>query len=178
MLVDSQFCNKLQCRDSGFVQSLPDSSRSEFALALHILAAIIWLGGLFLLCVVLQPSARPLVSVIALSLWHRVLSRFFVWAWVGLALILISGIAMVFLEFGGFAKIPSIHRANMLIGIPAIALYGYLYFAPWQRFRRAVSSNDAMAAKRSIRQVRMLMATILALGLVASVVSAGARYYG
>ncbi len=47
-----------------------------------------------------------------------------------------------------------------------MALYGYLYFAPWQRFRRAVSSNDAMAAEMSIRQVRMLMATILVLGLV------------
>ena len=53
----------------------------------------------------------------------------------------------------------------MVIGIPAMALYGYLYFAPWQRFRRAVSSNDAMAAEMSIRQVRMLMATILVLGL-------------
>ncbi|MDE5443126.1 hypothetical protein GWG65_17015 [Bradyrhizobium sp. CSA207] len=148
------------------------------ALAIHILAAIIWLGGLFLLCVVLQPSVRPLDPATALSLWHRVLSRFLVWGWISLVLILTTGITMVFLEFGGFANIPSIHRANMVIGIPAIALYGYLYFAPWQRFRRALSSNGLMATEGSIRQVRILMATILALGLVASVVSAGARYYG
>ncbi|SDJ37772.1 hypothetical protein SAMN05216338_104777 [Bradyrhizobium sp. Rc2d] len=93
-------------------------------------------------------------------------------------MILITGITMVFLEFGGFANIPNIHRANMVIGIPAIALYGYLHFAPWQRFRRALSSNDAMTPEGSIRQIRTLMAVILALGLVASVVSAGARYYG
>jgi uncharacterized membrane protein len=148
------------------------------AIALHILAVIIWLGGLFLLSVVLQPSARPLDSATALPLWHRVLSRFLVWGWAGVVLILTTGVTMVFLEFGGFANIPNIHRANMVVGIPAIVLYGYLYFAPWQRFRRAVSSNEAMAAERSIRRVRFLMATILALGLVASVVSAAARYYG
>jgi len=28
MLVDSQFCNKLQCRDSGFVQSLESQQLS------------------------------------------------------------------------------------------------------------------------------------------------------
>jgi hypothetical protein len=32
MLVDSQFCNKLQCRDSGFVQSLESQPLSGLVL--------------------------------------------------------------------------------------------------------------------------------------------------
>lgn len=76
------------------------------ALSLHTLATIIWLGGLFFLCLMLQPGTRHLDATMALSLWQRVLARFFVWAWVGLALILLSGISMVFLEFGGFSGVP------------------------------------------------------------------------
>jgi uncharacterized membrane protein len=58
------------------------------AFTLHTLAVIVWLGGLFLLCVMVQPSTRDLDSEIALSLWHRMLSQFFAWAWVSLLLIL------------------------------------------------------------------------------------------
>jgi len=73
-------------------------------------------------------------------------------------MILISGIAMVFLEFGGFGGVPSIHRGNMALGIPAIALYVYLYFVPWQRFRRAISAKDWTAAKNNNRQAQIIMA--------------------
>jgi uncharacterized membrane protein len=146
-------------------------------MAVHILAVIIWLGGLFLLCVVLTPSVRNLDLTTAVPLWHGVLSRFLVWGWIGLALILATGIAMMLIEFGGFANIPNFHRANMAIGIPAIALYGYLYFAPWKRFRRAATSNDLTGAKGQIKQVQALMATVLALGLLASIVSVVAHYY-
>jgi uncharacterized membrane protein len=147
------------------------------ALPLHILATIVWLGGLFLLCVVFPPSTRNLDSKTALSLWHKILSLFFVWAWISMALILATGIAIVFLKFGGFSGIPTIHRWNMAIGIPAIVLYCYLYFVPWQRSRCAMSRQDWGAAERDITQARIIMAIILTLGLVASVVSAVARYY-
>jgi uncharacterized membrane protein len=148
-----------------------------FVLPLHTLAVIVWLGGLFLLCVLFYPGAQRLESATALSLWHRILSRFFVWAWISMLLILASGIAMIFLAFGGFSGVPSIHRWNMLLGIPAIALFGYLYFVPWRHFRHAMSNHDRMVAEKSIRQARTIMVIILTLGLVASVVSVAGRYY-
>lgn len=94
-----------------------------------------------------------------------------------MALILMTGIAMVFLAFGGFSGVPIIHRVNSAIGIPAIVLYGYLYFMPWRRFRHAMGSNDWNAAEKSLGQARLLMAIVVSLGLVASVVSVAARYY-
>jgi uncharacterized membrane protein len=146
-------------------------------LPLHILATIILFGSLFLLCVGLQPSAGPTEAAIALSFWHRILTRFFVWGSLCMVLILITGIAIVFLEFGGPAGIPTIHRANMMIGIPAIALFGYLYLVPWKHFRRAVAHNDWTGAEKSIRRIRITMAVILVLGLIASAVSVVGRYY-
>ena len=148
-----------------------------FVLPLHTLAVIVWLGGLFLLCVSFYPSVQQLESATALSLWHRILSRFFIWAWISMLLILVSGIAMIFLAFGGFSGVPSIHRWNMLFGLPAIVLFGYLYFVPWRHFRHAMSTHDRLTAERSIRRARTIVVIILVLGVVASVVSVAGRYY-
>jgi uncharacterized membrane protein len=147
------------------------------ALPLHIVATIVWLGGLFLLCVVLQSTTRNMELKAALLLWHKVLSRFFVWAWISMALIVGSGIALVSLKFGGFAGAPALHRGNMLIGIPAIILYGYVYFVPWQRCRRAMARSDWGVAEKALAQARKIMTVVLALGLAASAVSAFGRYY-
>lgn len=146
-------------------------------LAIHILAVIIWLGGLFFLVVVLGPSAKSLDAAAASSFWYGTLSRSLAWGWLSLALIVVTGVAMVFLVFGGYGYIPNIHRVNMAIGIPAIALYGYVYLVPWRQFSRAVRSNDRVVAAKKLRQVRTLLATILVLALSAAFTSALGRYY-
>jgi uncharacterized membrane protein len=143
---------------------------------LHIVATIVLLGGLFFGLVVFRPIARDLDIETALSLWQQMLSRFFAWGWVSLLLILATGISMVFLKFGGLSGVPMIHRGNMVIGIPAIVLFGYLFFGPWQQYRRTMSRRDWNAAQKEIRRVRVVMSIILVLGLVASVVSAVGRY--
>jgi uncharacterized membrane protein len=143
---------------------------------LHVLATIVLLGGLFFASVVFRPVARGLDVETASSLWLQMLSRLFAWGWVSLLLILATGIAMVSLKFGGFSGIPMIHRGNMAIGIPAIALFGYVFFGPWRQYRRAISRRHWAAAEKELTRVRVLMGIILTLGLVASVVSAAGRY--
>lgn len=145
------------------------------ALPLHILAIVVWLGGLFVVTVVFAPSMRPLDSRTALPLWHRTLSRFFLWTSVGLAVIVGSGIALVQLRFGGFSGMPALHRGNMFIGLPAIALYVYTYFVPWRRCRHALARNDLAAAETNIARSRVLMSVILVLGAVSAAVSAVGR---
>jgi uncharacterized membrane protein len=142
---------------------------------LHIVATIVLLGGLFFASVVFRPIARDMDIETASSLWQQMLSRFFAWGWVSLLLILATGIGMVFLKFGG-SGVPMIHRGNMVIGIPAIVLFGYLFFGPWQRYRRTMLRRDWNAAEKEIRRVRVVMGIILVLSLVASVVSAVGRY--
>jgi uncharacterized membrane protein len=149
-----------------------------FLLPLHVLATIIWFGGLFFLSVVLRRSAHDMDSASAMKLWNDTLSIFFVWIWMCLVLILLTGVALVFLAFGGFSGIPLVHRVNPLIGLPAMVLFIFLYFVPWRRFQHAVFGNDMPVAERNLKLIRRLMTIILALGLVASIVSvAGRNYY-
>ena len=58
------------------------------AVSLHILAAIVWIGGMFFAVLVLRPSAFPLEPPDRLALWRRVFQRFFSWVWLSLALLL------------------------------------------------------------------------------------------
>jgi uncharacterized membrane protein len=146
-------------------------------LAIHILAVIIWLGGLFFLVAVLGPTAESLDAAGASSLWYRTLSRSLAWGWLSLVLIVATGVAMVFLVFGGYGYIPNIHRVNMALGIPAIALYGYVYLMPRRQLGRSVRSNDRVVMAKKRHQVRTLLSTILALALSAAFMSTLGRYY-
>jgi uncharacterized membrane protein len=146
-------------------------------LAFHIVAAVIWVGGMFFAYVVLRPGMSPLEPAIRLPLWHRVFSRFFLWVWLSIAVLLASGFAMVFLGFGGFATAGAYVRVMMAIGIVMMVIYTYLYFVPWWRFRRAVSTTDWPAADQHISQIRPLVGLNLVLGLATVVIGASGRYY-
>ncbi len=146
-------------------------------LAVHILAAVIWVGGMFFAYVALRPSAGPLEPALRLPLWHRVFSRFFPWVWACVVALLASGYGMVFLGFGGFAGVgPHVH-AMQATGIVMVLLFLHLFFAPWQRLRRALAAGDLPGAGRNLEQIRILVAINLALGLITVVIGASGRYW-
>ena len=148
-----------------------------FVLALHIVGIVVWLGGLFFVTFIAAPSVGRLDAAAARAFWRHLLSRFLVFGGASLVLVIATGVAMVFLVFGGYAHIPGLHRVNMMIGIPAIALFGYVAVVPWRRLRRACDAGDEVSADRSIRLARALVAAALMLGLTAAATSALARYY-
>lgn len=146
-------------------------------LGLHLVAIVVWLGGLFFVTFVAAPSIGRLDPATARPLWRRLLASFLVFGGASLVVIIATGIAMVFLTFGGYAHIPDLHRVNMMIGIPAIVLFGYIAAVPWRRLRHACDANDDASADRNIRLARALLAIVLGLGLMATIVSGLARYY-
>jgi uncharacterized membrane protein len=147
-------------------------------LAFHILAAVIWVGGMFFAHMVLRPSAGPLDSPTRLALWERVLGRFFTWVWLSIAALLVSGFAMVLVGFGGFASLGHYINVMMAVGIVMMLLFAHVYFSPWKRFRRAVAAANWTEADRNIKQIRVLVMVNLLLGLLTVVVGASGRYFG
>jgi uncharacterized membrane protein len=109
--------------------------------ALHILAAVAWVGGMFFAYVVLRPSAGPLDPETRLTLWARVFTRFFPWVWASIVLLLASGYGMIFLYLGGFAGAGLHVHVMQGIGIVMMMLFLHLFFAPWRRFRDNVEAK-------------------------------------
>jgi uncharacterized membrane protein len=147
-------------------------------LTLHILGAVVWVGGMFLAYMVLRPVAGTLEPPARLGLWRGVLERFFPWVWASIVALLLSGYGMLFLALGGFAGAGvHVHIMN-LTGLVMMALFLHLYFAPWRRMRRALDAGDSAAAAQQLGQIRMIVAVNLGLGLITCVIGASGRYWG
>jgi len=146
--------------------------------AFHIVAAVIWVGGMFFALFVLRPSTGPLDPPTRLALWERVFARFFPWVWGAVAVLLVSGFSMIIWGFGGFDKIGTYVHVMMGLGIIMMLIYAHLYFAPWQRFRRAVAAREWPVAAKNIDQIRLMVTINLVLGLITVVIGAAGRYYG
>ena len=147
-------------------------------LFLHMLAAVIWVGGMFFAHQMLRPAAGALDPAQRLPLWRRVFARFFPWVWVSIAVLLLSGFGMVIWGFGGFAAIGLHVHIMMTIGIIMMLAFAHLYFAPWKRFRRAVDAGDFAAAAPQLDQIRRIVTLNLVLGLIVVVIGATGRYWG
>jgi uncharacterized membrane protein len=147
-------------------------------LVLHVLGAIVWVGGMFFAYLVLRPAAGELEAPARLALWRGVFRRFFPWVFASIAALLASGYLMLFWGLGGFAGAGVHVHVMHLLGWVMILLFLHLYFAPWRRLQRAIDGGDPAAATRQLGQIRMIVATNLVLGLLVSAIGASGRYWG
>jgi uncharacterized membrane protein len=92
-------------------------SLSPFAAALHALAAIIWVGGMFFAYLVLRPTLGHLEGPERLKIWAGVFPKFFGWVWISAIVLLITGYWQIFVDFGGLKGITIAIKLMMGIGI-------------------------------------------------------------
>jgi uncharacterized membrane protein len=147
------------------------------SMAVHVLAAVIWVGGMFFAHMILRPALRSTEPSVRLPVWSRVLARFFLWVWLSIVAIVASGLTMVSLEFGGFSTVSPYVGLMMTMGGVMVLIYLGLYFIPWRRFQTAVAKSDWPAADAQMKTMRRLVGVNLVLGLLTLIVAAGGRFY-
>ena len=147
------------------------------ALTLHLLAATIWVGGLFFALVCLRPAAAGLDPAHRLKLWADALGAFFRWVWIAAVLLLATGLWMMFSVLGGMEG-AGMHVHLMLgIGLLMMLMVGHIWFAPLKRLRGAVAGSHWGDAGKALNQIRVLIAVNLALGLAVLAIASGGRYF-
>ena len=133
---------------------------------LHLLSALVWVGGMFFAYVVLRPAAvQVLEPPPRLQLWDNVFRRFFVWVWITVAILLASGFYMIML-YGGFAHAPRHVHIMMTIGIVMMLIYGHVYFAQYRKLARLVAAQSWKEAGEILGKIRRLVGVNLTLGLL------------
>jgi uncharacterized membrane protein len=139
-----------------------------WVLALHVLCAVIWVGGMFFAYVVLRPSLSVLEPMQRIALHTQVFRRFFLVVWHVMPLILISGFAVLFGFYGGMANVGWNIHVMMLLGLIMSAVFVLIVFGPYARFRR---TTDRTTAAACIDRIRKLIGINLLLGIVTVVVA-------
>jgi uncharacterized membrane protein len=150
----------------------------SLALALHILSAVVWVGGMFAAYLCLRPAAGSLEPPQRLTLWRGFFQRFFPWVWVAVVLLLASGYWMLVSTFGGFAKAPLYINLMQTIGLIMVALYAWLFHGPWLKFKRAVDAQQWPVAGAQLNRIRQIIAVNLPLGLIVVAIGGTGRFWG
>lgn len=144
------------------------------ALALHLLASIVWVGGLFFAHIALRPAANALLHPSQrLPLMLRVFDHFFPWVWISVVTLLSTGFWVFFRVLHSKAGL-YVHLM-MGLGLIMTALFLFLWFVPYRRMRRALASADYLRGAAALALIRRIIATNLTLGVLVAVV-AGSRW--
>ena len=149
-----------------------------YLVTIHLLSAVVWVGGMFFALIVLRPAAGPMDPAARLALWRRVFARFFPAVGVAVLALLATGHAMILVELGGFAAIGmSVHLMEGT-GVLMSILFLVLLVGPYRAFLKALDAGTLPAAGRAIERIRWIIAVNLALGVATLAIAATGRYWG
>ncbi|MGH8307429.1 MAG: CopD family protein [Gammaproteobacteria bacterium] len=139
---------------------------NAIAVALHVLSAVIWVGGMFFAYLALRPALAEHTALARAHLWTAVFRRFFPWVWACITLLLVTGFYLIFGAFGGFKQAPPFVNLMLALGIIMMLLFAHVYFASYRRLCHGVEVNDEAASKKAMNQIRIVILINLILGLI------------
>ncbi|MBR0657362.1 CopD family protein [Plastoroseomonas arctica] len=144
--------------------------------ALHLLGAVIWVGGMAFALFALRPAAHAtLEGAQRLALMQLVYRRFFLIVWHAMPIVIATGYAILFLRYGGFAGVGwHVHVMN-LTGLIMAGIFVAIALGPLKRMKAARAGGDNAAAAGALDQVRKLVTLNLALGLLTIAVAGWGR---
>lgn len=146
----------------------------SISIALHLLSAVVWVGGMFFAYVVLRPTTVGLLEPpVRLAVWSEVFRRFFPWVWLAILILVTTGNVMIFGVFGGMKQAGlHIHIMNGIAWV-MIFLFLYLNLGPLKGLRVSIADQNWGIAAEFLARIRRIIAINLSLGL-AVIVIAGA----
>lgn len=132
----------------------------------HLLAVLVWLGGMFFSYFVLRiVAAEILQTPERLRLWNGVFRRFFNWVWSSIGMIFITGLYMVYQQ-GGALRVSHAIQTMLLLGILMAGVFVYVFFACYVPLSLHVDKERWQEAGVLMVKTRKLIAMNLVLGLV------------
>ncbi|MCU1758186.1 DUF2269 family protein [Pseudomonas sp. 14P_8.1_Bac3] len=140
---------------------------------LHVLSALVWVGGMFFAWMVLRPAAmKALEGPARLNLWVEVFQGFFRWVWVAVVLLPISGVGMIHLQYSGFETAPRYVQVMMGLYVVMTALFIRIQALLLPELRAAVAAQDWPVGAAVLGKIRKLVGINLIVGLVLVAIAA------
>lgn len=144
---------------------------------LHLLAIVIWVGGMFFAHCALRPALDTLDPPARLRLMHAVLSRFFAHVLAASVIAWITGLWMIgrttklAVTSGGQFAMPLDWSIMSALGTAMVLIFFVIRFRFFPRLAQAISAADWPTAGGAMALIRRWVGINLVLGLVIIVVT-------
>ena len=138
---------------------------------IHVLAIVLWVGGMLFAHFFLRPSLVLLEPPQRLRLMYEVLRRFFGAVSVAALLTLFTGLWMIgrvakqAVQSGGSFAMPLDWTVMAVLGVLMVAIFGHIRFVLFKRLAVAVKAADWPAGARAMEALRLWVVVNLGLGL-------------
>ena len=138
---------------------------------LHLLAIVVWIGGMVFAHFFLRPAALQLETAQRIRLMHGTLQRFFQAVLVSVVIVLASGLWMIgrvakqTVQAGLDFSMPLHWTLMVSLGIVMMAIFGHIRFALFKRLDRAVQATDWSAGAAALGSIRLWVGVNLAIGV-------------
>jgi len=147
-------------------------------IGLHLLGAVLWVGGMFFAVAVLRPSLAGQSPAERMAVWRLVLPRFFRWVAAAIVLLVVTGLGALHLYHGGLFGAGLHVDVMMLFALVMVAFYLFAVALPWRAFRKALDGGDLAAAAHHLDHVKAVVSVNLGLGLVTAFIGAAGTFIG
>lgn len=134
--------------------------------ALHLLAVIAWVGGMFFVLACLRPALTVLQPPQRLALMVAVLERFLRIVMVAMTVVLAAGGAMLWIALDAGLRVPHAWYAMILLGIVMMGVAGQVRGPLLRRLKTAAAAGDAAAGGVVLGIIRQRVVLNLVLGVV------------
>ncbi|MBK1659348.1 CopD family protein [Paracraurococcus ruber] len=145
---------------------------------LHVLGAVLWVGGMAFALLALRPALAPLEPPQRMLVHEGALKRFFLIVWHAMPILLLTGYALLFGWYGGFRGAGWHVHAMHLTALIMAGIFLALFTGPWKEFRAARAAGDLPKAATAMDRIRQLVGMNLVLGLLTVAVAAWGRFGG
>lgn len=135
--------------------------------ALHVLTAMIWVGGMFFAWMVLRPAAAAhLQPPERLTLWAGVFRRFFVWVWIAVLILPISGFGIWHMRFASLDAAPRYVQVMAGLYLVMLALFLRIQLLQLPELKRAIDAQNWSEGGATLGRIRQMVAVNLVLGFI------------
>ena len=148
----------------------------DYAKLLHLIAGIVWMGGMTFMLFALRPAAAAGLAVQPrMMLISLVLQRFYAGVLVAIVVLFATGTHLYTATFRaarmatGVGSVPLGWNIMLVLGITMMLVFGHIFFAGFKKYKRAVAAADWPLAAKAAGLIHTMTLLNFALGWLAIV---------
>ena len=149
----------------------------DYAKLLHLIAGIVWLGGMTFMLFALRPAAlATLEAQSRAQLMGQVWRRFFALVLAAIVVLFATGTHLYTQTFRaarlatGEGSVPLGWNVMLVLGLSMMLIFGHIYFAGFKKYKRGVAAGEWPLAAKAAGLIHTMTVINFSLGWAAIVV--------